>query len=166
MKNFERSRRLADMTVHELAQLRLLNEKLIQAEHWIHRRVTQCRFDYYTAGGQEAANLESHVSEDFEVDASVWCVLRETHLDFKTDDDNIVAQLSGAALLVHNEDKLGVENWNEVWEPEPHPLSDMRFCWLFHDLFDHTLKGNWERMLDIGGVWVEVTLTQQREVYW
>jgi hypothetical protein len=166
MNGSERNkRRLADMSVRELARLRLLNDKLVQVEHWIHRRAARCLFDYHKAGGLKGTKLDPHVTEDVDVDASVWCVLGETHPNYKSDSDNLVATLN-AGLLLNTEDVLGQWNWNEVWEHEPHPLSDMHFCWLFHDLFDHQLKGNWDRMLDIGGLWVEVTMTQQRHEYW
>jgi hypothetical protein len=158
-------RRLADMTVHELARLRLLNDKLLQTENWIHRRATRCLFDYHNAGGLMRARPDAHTYEDVELDATVTCILRETHPEYKSDEDNVVAKLN-AGLLLNNEDVLGNWNWNEVWEQEPHPLSDMHFCWLFHDLFDHQLKGNWDRMVDIGGVRVEVMMAQQREEYW
>ena len=158
-------RRLADMTVRELARLRILNDRLQQAEHWIHRRAARCLFDYHKAGGLKVGTVDAHTVEDVEVDATVCCVLPESHPDFEPDKDNIVATLSAGPLLVEK-NELGEGNWNEVWEHEPHPLSDMRFCWLFHDLFDHQLKGNWDRMLDVGGVWIEVTITQQRDECW
>jgi hypothetical protein len=160
-----RERRLADMTVRELANLRLLNEKLQQAEHWIHRRAARSLFDYHKAGGLKAARLDEQNFEDVEMDATVCCLLRETHPEFNPNGDNIVARLN-AGLLLAAEAELGRGNWNEVWESEPHPLSDMHFCWLFHDLFDHQLKGDWNRMLDVGGLWIEVSLIQQREMYW
>jgi hypothetical protein len=158
-------RRLADMTVRELARLRLLNDRLQQAEHWIRRRAARCLFDYHKAGGLKAVRLDEQTYEDVEVDATVCCILHESHPNFELDKDNIVAKLDAGLLLVEK-NELREGNWNEVWEQEPHPLSDMHVCWLFHDLFDHQLKGNWDRMLDIGGVWVEVAMAQQREEYW
>jgi hypothetical protein len=165
VKPHNRERRLADMTVRELANLRLLNEKLQQAEHWIHRRGARCLFDYHKSGGLKAGRLDEQTFEDVEVDATVACVLRETHPDFNPNEDNIVAKLNASLLLVA-EAELGRGNWNEVRESEPHPLSDMQFCWLFHDLYDHQLKRDWNRMLDVGGLWIEVSLIQQRNMCW
>lgn len=160
-----RERKLADMTVRELAQLRLLNDKLTEAEHWVHRRAARCLFDYHRSGGLKAAKLDERTFEDVEVEAIVSCILSETHPDFRPDEDNVVATLNAGVLLIEN-NELDKENWNEVPEREPHPLSDMHFCWLFHDLFDHRLGGDWNRMLQIDGLEIEVTLKQQRGMYW
>ncbi|WP_213779533.1 hypothetical protein [Caballeronia sp. dw_276] len=158
-------RRLVDLTVHELARLRLLNDKLLKTENWIHQRAARCLLDYQSAGGLIRARLDGHTYEDVELNAAVTCILRETNPEFESDEDNVIAKLN-AKLLLDNKDVLGQENWNEVWEPGPHPLSDMHFCWLFHDLFDHHLEGDWDKMLDVGGLLVEVTLAQQRDEYW
>ncbi len=157
--SLDNRRRLADMTVHELARLRLLNDKLLQTEIWIHRRAARCLFDYHNAGGLKRARLDEHTYEDVELDATVCCILNEAHPEFKPNGDNIIATLNAGLLLVE-ENKLDRQNWNEVWESKPHPLSDMHFCWLFHDLFDHHLRGDWDRMLQIGGLQIEVTLIQ------
>jgi hypothetical protein len=46
------------------------------------------------------------------------------------------------------------------------PLVNVRLCALFHDLVHHMLHRDWHRALDIGEIWIDVKLVQQRIVAW
>ena len=160
-------RQLVDLNADELSRIRVLNQKLTDAEHWIRERAQQCLAAYYEAGGVKNHHFDSHLSEDVEVEAKVTCILRADHLDFKDDDDNIVAELNASFPLVEGcEDGLCVTNWNELGAVGDHPLTDVHFCYLFHDLFDHVLRRDWDMTLAVGGLWIDVAIVQQRMLSW
>ena len=160
-------RKLTDLSADELSRIRVLNEKLTDAEHWIRERAQQCLAAYYAAGGVKNHHVDPHLSEDAEIEAKVACILRKDHPDFRVDDDNIVAELNASFLLVEGcEEDLRLTNWSELGAVDDHPLPDVHFCYLFHDLFDHVLRRDWDMTLAVGGLWIDVLLVQQRMLTW
>ncbi|MGF6859276.1 hypothetical protein [Paraburkholderia sp. CI3] len=162
-----RKRKLTDLSTGELSRIRELNQQLTDAEYWIRQRAQQCLSSYYAAGGVRRHRFDNHLQEDVEIEAKVTCVLRAGHPDFKADDDNIVAELDASILLIEEcAEDLRLTNWDELHAGAEHPLTDVHFCYLFHDLFDHKNRGDWDRTLMVGGLWIDVTLTQQRMLSW
>jgi hypothetical protein len=160
-------RELPDLSVDELARIRELNRQLTEAGHWMRQRAQQCLGDYYAAGGVKRHRFDSHLTEDVEIEAKVACVLRADHPDFKDDDDNIVAELDASVLILEEcAEDLRLTNWNELNAGDDHPLTDVHFCYLFHDLFDHTFRKDWDKTLAVGRLWIDVVLIQQRMVLW
>lgn len=158
-------RKFRDLSADETERLCQLNDKLISAEKWIHQRQQQCLSAYYAAGGVKNHRFSDDLIEDVDVEATVMCLLREDHPEYKPDDDNIVAELDASLLFG--------EPWNEGFSfdelasgAEIPQLAHMRLCWLFHDLLDHVLHRDWDRALSVGGLWIEVKLIQQRIVSW
>ena len=96
----------------------------------------------------------------------VWLDLTEAEIaqPEAESDDNIVAELHWGAAPDKNE--LLDHNWNEFKFCDGHRLQREHHCWLFHDLYHHVLSHDWERILDIGGIWIDVHLIQQREICW
>jgi hypothetical protein len=92
-------------------------------------------------------------------------VLREDYPGFDEDDDNIVAELGWMSFdgIV---DDPATRNWNKFQCQPTHRLSGDHHCWLFHDLYDHLLYCEWDKILSIGGIWIDVHLIQQREMRW
>lgn len=159
-----KSAEFALLTFEERESLRLLNKKLWATEEWIryrHARSLEC---YYGAGGLRRHRHSDALLEDVETEVVVQCVLREDHPDWKEDDDNAVATLlmPYGCLREHNP-RL---NWNEFRNWDAHPLQDEYHCFLFHDLCDHVLEYDWEKLLSIGGIWTDVILIQQRAERW
>jgi hypothetical protein len=166
-RNSTGKRQLVDLNADELSRIRALNQKLSDAEHWIRERAQQCLAAYYKAGGVKNHHVDPHLSEDVEIEAKVACILREDHPDFKADDDNTMAQLDGSFLVLEVCDEdFSMTNWNELGAGDDHPLTDVHFCYLFHDLFDHILRRDWDRTLAVGGLWIDVSLIQQRMLSW
>ncbi|MGF6635225.1 hypothetical protein [Paraburkholderia sp. MM6662-R1] len=160
-------RKLSDLSTDELTAIRALNQQLTDTEYWIHQRAQQCLSAYYAAGGVRRHRFDNELQEDVEVEAKVTCVLRTDHPDFKADNDNIVTELDASILLIEEcANDLRLTNWDELHAGAEHPLTDVHFCYLFHDLFDHKNRGDWDRTLMVGGLWIDVTLIQQRLVSW
>jgi len=153
-----------DLTEAEIARLRLLNQKLAEVEQWVLQRRDQCLSDYFKAGGVKDQRYGDELWEDVETEVKVTCILREDHPDFDEEDDNIVAQLHWLDGIY--DDSTEITNWNEFRFRDEHRLQHEHHCYLFHDLSDHVLHNDWDRILDIGGIWVDVHLIQQRGVYW
>jgi len=153
-----------DLTEAEIARLRLLNQKLVEAEQWILLRRDQCLSDYFKAGGLRDHRYSDGLWEDVETEVVVRCILREDHPDFDEDDDNFVAELHWLDGIY--DPSTEITNWNKFQFVEGHRLQRDHHCYLFHDLTDHVLGNHWDRILDIGGIWVDVHLIQQRGVYW
>jgi len=165
----EWSRRgIDDLDEAELEQLRFLNRKLEEAQRWANERGARLFDDYFRAGGRRRFRIGKDLQEDVELEVKVRCLLSEDHPEFDPDDDNFVATLSSCW---HEDEAIWPpggdwdENWNECGSSRP-DLRSERHCWLFHDLYDHELRRDWDRILGIGGLWVEVTLIQQRMVHW
>ncbi|QCP47890.1 hypothetical protein FAZ95_01035 [Trinickia violacea] len=118
------------MTVSELVALRMLNKRLSQAEHWIRYRTARSLFDYHRSGGANTDNTDTTTQEDARTDVSVFCILRESHHDFASDEDNVIATLDGGRLLLTDAHAVH-GSWNEVRDLETHPLGDMRFSGYF-----------------------------------
>lgn len=160
-------RELTDLSVDELARIRELNRQLTEAEHWIRQRAQQCLSDYYAAGGVRHDSFDSQLAEDVEIEAKVACILRADHPDFEDDDDNVVAELDASVLLLEEcAEDFRMTNWNELNAGDDHPLTDVHFCYLFHDLFDHAFQKDWDKTLAVGGLWIDVMLIQQRMLSW
>lgn len=156
-------REITNLNEDEIARLRLLNAKLEEAQRWIAECVDRCVADYFRSGGLHRHRHSDTLYEDFYVDAEVECVLREDHPDFDEDEDNIVATLSTTWIGTGELWPEG-DNWNEFADDAAHPLKGDRHCWLFHVLYDHKLDRDWEKVLSVGGVWIDVKLVQQRHV--
>jgi hypothetical protein len=160
-------RELRDLSVDELSRIRELNGKLTEAEHWIRQRAQQSLSAYYAAGGVKRHRFDPQLTEDVEIEAKVTCILRADHTDFKDDDDNIVAELDASVLLIEEcAEDFRLTNWDELHAGVEHPLTDVHFCYLFHDLFDHKNRRDWDSTLMVGELWIDVTLIQQRMVSW
>jgi hypothetical protein len=149
-----------DLGTAEIGQLRRLNQKLVETQDWIRQRAAQCLNDYFQAGGLKQHQHSEDLHEDVEVDAEIMCRLSQQHPDFDVDESNTVAVLLWCEQLDDD------DNWNEFRFVDQHPLSDEHHCWLFHDLCDHVLKWDLEKILSIGGLWVDIKLIQQRQIYW
>lgn len=160
----ERAGRSEDnLSETELERLRLLNRKLAEAEAWIRERVDQCQRDYYRAGGVKQHRYSDEHYEDVEIEVKVTCTLRHDHPDFKEDGENIVARLNwmGFEGIVQDPPR---HNWNAFQFHPEHRLCKEHHCWLMHDLYDHQLRCDWDAVLSIGGIWIDVQLIQQREM--
>jgi hypothetical protein len=157
--------KLRSLSNEELSALRLLNDKLREAETWVAKRAAQCVADYQNAGGLTRTQLDPQTFEDFCIEAKVRCLLSEAHPNFDPNEDNFVATLD-ATHVIRGDVEMATFNFDEVRDARPHPLDDMHFCFLFHDLYDHTFRGDWDKTLSVGGLWVDVELVQQRIVTW
>ncbi|GAB7522597.1 hypothetical protein [Paraburkholderia sp. 2C] len=157
-------RRLEELSPAEIARLCLLNDRLIEAEAWIHERARQCLSAYYATRNVNR-HIQGRVIENVEIDAKVTCVLQPDHPEFREDNDCIIAELDALTRSIEVIDTQFT--FAEFGAPgEQPPLADVRLCYLFHDLIDHKLDRDFDRALHIGELWIDVKLTQQRIIGW
>jgi hypothetical protein len=161
-----RKRCLEELSADETARLCLLNDQLSSAEAWVKQRAKQSLTAYYTAGGAKHHRLNNNLVEDVQIEAKVTCVLRAAgHPEFREGSDNIVAELDALALPAEvPEEGFSFADFGAAGELPP--LVNVQLCALFHDLVHHMLHRDWHRALDIGEIWIDVKLVQQRIVAW
>jgi hypothetical protein len=161
-------RSLADMTVRELAKLHLLKERLARAEEWI-RRVSEGRISY---GGNDCVKTLAMALKDDEgaldkvqVQADVYCLSRVLRRGLAPDGDMIVAKLDRSVLLREggDDDPYPVNQANRA---DADLLTNMRVGRMFLELHEHHLNRDWNRMLDIDGLRIEVSTVQYRAECW
>jgi hypothetical protein len=120
------------MTVRELARVRILYEHLARAERWISEVASGA--DNITGTGEPAF---------------VRCYAHTLR------DEAVIPVLTCADVLCGNSPASGTtENTSLVLPP---PLSDLRGCRLFRELHEDRLNGNWDRLLDIDRIRVELS---------
>jgi hypothetical protein len=120
------------MTVRELARLRVLYNHLARVERWI------------SEVASDADNIDGTGER-----VRVYCYAHTLR------DEAVIPGLACANVLCGNSPASGVtENTSLVLPP---PLSDLRGCRLFRELHEVQLNGNWDRLLDIDRIRVELS---------
>lgn len=149
-----------DFTSAEVDDLVRLNQRLEHLEH--HLRAV---------GRQESARLNTRVADpndpldDYEIDATLYFILREDDPDFDDGDDNFLTQRDFS--LKYDESHLadGVDH-HETGIPFPGRLNEIPHCWLFHDLYDHSYGLEQPALslqdgLRVGRIWVDIAVRHQ-----
>jgi hypothetical protein len=146
-------RRLADLSVSELVDIRMLDNRLSKAEYWIRQTAARLHGEPVV---EQAAKVDTHASHDVDLRVEVWCALRECDPDFDRDSHNIVARLDGRTVMKAD----AVNHFNT--EDDPHDqtsrsIPDLRVCHLFRTLYEQGAQRNWDVLVRIGEISVEVS---------
>ncbi|WP_250480086.1 MULTISPECIES: hypothetical protein [unclassified Caballeronia] len=159
----DRGRNSLDLlSASEIRDLCELNLRLYKVETWICERARRALADYHRRGGTSRTRPDESILEDGLIDITVEFILSSRHPQYSTYDDNIIARLDFNKELV--DDRVRDGDWNEL--PPPNALSSARICLLFHDLCWHTFAGDYDKMLAVGGVWVDIRVIDQRIENW
>lgn len=137
-------RELADLTVHELARIRLLNDELTHTEQWI--------------VAHESTLWRPRVTEVFDVQARVCCVARSGFSG--VGDEEIVARLDVRALLENTRLRTAPLTATLATETTALLLKNMKACSLFRELSERCLPCEWDRLLAIDDIRVELTISR------
>ncbi|WP_321950579.1 hypothetical protein [Paraburkholderia bannensis] len=164
MSDSNSSRRTpADMTVRELASLRLLNDRLAKTERWILERALSHLMHYRRRRTQSVVHTRLQdiaTNEDIEVQAQVLCIAtcqEETQ-------EQVIALLDGRVLLDRRPEHH--QDTERHKSPVPHPLADLHPCRLFDELRLKHLADDWSQMLAIDAIRVEFSVVQRRAERW
>ncbi|WP_430226926.1 hypothetical protein [Paraburkholderia tropica] len=155
-------RTLADLTVHELAGLRILNDELWKSERWIREHAARTLFAALTAATTRAdtAKFPTRYSQQQPaLTARILCIGQASHGDRDEQNDFVVASLSGAAIL-ETDGRRGYERRATEGEET---LLGMNPCSLFKLLFNQ-VNGDWLRMLDVQTLRLEMAVTATRSL--
>lgn len=154
-KNFST---LADLTVHELAGLRILNEELWQTEQWILERAARTLFEALTVTTvrAETAKISTQgAQQQSALTARILCVGQASRGDCDQHDGKIIASLSGASILEGN----GLTGYATVAPRCEETLLGKSPSSLFKMLFKE-LNGDWLRMLEVKTLKLEIAVKE------
>ncbi len=153
----------ADMTVRELASLRLLNDRLAKTERWILERALSHLMHYRRRRTQSVVHTRLQdiaTNEDIEVQAQILCIATRQ----EETQEQVIALLDGRVLLDRRPEHHQDDEQNKV--KIPHPLADLHACRLFDELRLKHLADDWSQMLAIDAIRVEFSVVQRRAERW
>lgn len=158
-----------------------LNARLAEIANWIEERARLTRSAYLAGGGVEYQD-RGDLWEDFELRATVKCLVGRHDPTFNPDD--------GLANLIavpddnfKHTDEEGL-NWTScdyisgldddpdsvrpVWAeglPFVEAFRQTPFCYLFHEIYSHVLNSDLDALLRIGEIEINLILTRQRGLH-
>jgi hypothetical protein len=150
-------RTLVDLTVRELARLRILNEELQHAEHWIRKHAARSLLELRTATVTNADMREvpaRDLKPELAMTARVLCMTQVATPSCCAHRDNIVACL-GAEDILETDERIGDSQLIAAGEGA---LLGRNPCGLFSMLFSQ-LDSDLLRILSVRALKVEMTIT-------
>lgn len=151
-----------DFTNEEISNLLRLNQRLAELElHLCNMAET------------EREKLETRVADpddpldDYEIDATIYFVLREDDPEFDDSDDNFLTQRYISLKRLDRSHGLGDGFDHRESVPYfPSGLTAEPHCWLFHDLYDHSYGLEQPALslhdcLRVGTIWVDIAFRHQ-----
>ncbi len=157
-----------EYTDKEIENLVVLNQRLIGIESYLKKESeAECQLLRI-----RVAN-ENDLIYDYEIDVTMNYVLREDDPEFDPDDDNILTTRNFSVKRLDREQdperEWGVgdnQNHHDPCINYPGVLNEVRHCYLFHDLYDHSynlemISLSWEQCLRVGEIWIDVEVKKQ-----
>jgi hypothetical protein len=142
-------RSLAEMSEKELVAIRMVINRLSKIEYWIRQNTRKLRGD--APGSENGSTNTANIRID------VFCILRESDPAFDPNGENFVAKLDGRAVLTLDT-RTRSDGKTDTREADFRALSDMHICGLFHDLYEFGIARNWDALIQIGEISVEMYL--------
>lgn len=150
----------------EIQRLVVLNERLTFIE-----QVLKCEAEKESQLLKLRVADPSDVLYDYEIDVTMNFVLREDDSEYDEDDDNILTtrHFSVKHLDRDPEQEWGVgddQDHKETCRKFPGVLNDVRHCYLFHDLYDHSynlemIELSFDQCLRVGQIWFDIEVKKQ-----
>ena len=143
-----------------------LNACLLTAANRTEDRAKQTQAAYLAGGGVEDYRQRGEYWEDYELEAVIKCSLGKDDPAFNPDDEysNIIAATTSFGLPTEK-DGLAWNDCDHDWREGSRRLDvfrQTRFCYLFHDIYDHTLHNDLDALLRIGEIEIDLVLLRQR----
>ena len=140
-------RDLADLTVRELARIRLLNDQLTFIEQWI---------------VAHASTFWHHsVTEIFGVQARVYCVARS---GCACSDGKIVMEFDVLTLLKGTQQFTAPLSGQLTRRVTDNLFANMQACHLYRELSERQLPSEWNRLLEIDEIRVELVISRHAHI--
>ncbi len=150
-----------DFTNDEISNLLRLNQRLGELELYL------CNM-----AKTENEKLQARVTDpnnpvdDYEIDATLYFVLREDDPEFDDSDDNFLTQRDFSLKGLSRGCIGDGQDYREIVPYFPAELNETAQCWLFHDLYDHSYGLQQPDLslhdcLRVGSIWVDVAIRHQ-----
>jgi len=158
-----------DKLSHEVIErICRLNARLTEAANWTEERARLTRDAYLVGGGVENFQQRDGHWEDYRLEAIVKCSLGNDDPAFNPDDEyaNIIAATTSFPLPTE-EDGLAWNDCAHDWDEglrRCDAFGQTRFCYLFHDIYEHTLRYDLDALLRIGEIEINLVLLRQRGI--
>lgn len=141
--------------------LLLLNRRLAEIEHLL----DQVKQDVQPELLSKVAD-EGDPMSDFELEAKINYVLKESDPDWDDDSDNILTSRRNGITFGKGVEKMSSERDFCEHMPGLEPISVEPHCYLFHDLYDHSYgmaeqRLSFEECARVGEIWIDVVIRQQ-----
>jgi len=155
------------LTPEMVGRVGRLNTFLTEAADWVEERARKTRAAYLAGGGPAAYQMGNGHWEDYELTAIIKCSLGGDYPGFDPFDEysNLVAV---AVENLKPEDGLKWSDCAPGWGEglrQVDAFRTMRFCYLFHDLFEHQLRGDLDSLASIGEIEINLVLARQRGLH-
>ncbi|KIM08185.1 MAG: hypothetical protein KU29_05135 [Sulfurovum sp. FS06-10] len=147
------------LSENTLFKLRRINQKLkelqdkLLAEAIKHDKALQLRVED-----------KNDSLDDYEIELHIEFYLKEEHLDYKENYDNIVTKinecLKGISQSAPQYPWRWSDNHNEFKGFINHPMRNEYHCWWFHCLYDHSHLEIGD-ILSIGSIWSDIVIYHQ-----
>lgn len=124
---------------------------------------------YRTTGGQEGKPICAGSVGDYGIEYTIRYSLGKNDPDYDRHNEyanRIAVQNEHIDMTKSDrEDSFSELNRNE-YVPMIGKLKDTWFDYGFHDLFEHELNANWDLLLRIGEIWLELLFERQNMMNW
>lgn len=149
-------------TADEINRLISFNQRLAELELYL-----------YELGEMESTQLAARVSDpidpldDYEIEATLYFILREDDPDFDEDEDNFLTQRQFSLKHIDREYGLGDGIDHRVpYRHFPGSLNEVRHCRLFYDLYENSYGLEQPSLtlrdcLRIDSIWADVAVRHQ-----
>ena len=146
-----------------------LNAALAEAATWIEERSRLTLAAYLAGGGVESWRERGDIWEDYELEAVVKCSLGRNDPAFNPDDEyaDLLAVVETYMTKPQGKDILTWSDCTYDWGeglPRIEAFRQTRFCYLFHELYEHTLQYDLDTLLRIGEIEINLVLQRQRGI--
>lgn len=151
-----------EFTVDEINQLISFNQRLAELE-----------LHLCDLGSKEGTQLDARVADpndpldDYEIEATLYFILREDDSDFDEDEDNFLTQRHISLKRIDREYGLGDGVDHRVpYRRFPGMINELPHCWLFYDLYENSrgleqLSLSLYDCLRVDTIWVDVAVHHQ-----
>jgi hypothetical protein len=145
-----------------------LNRHLTAIEDWLTESADSAIRAYLSTGGGECRKKNGVcLDEDFESQSFLKYSLGQDDPGYNLEEEfsNRLAWSMPFSHALDDDEFMRDMNWNEG-VPQKGVLATTHFCYLFHDLLEHQLHYDWDNLLRIGEICVELTFIRQTQVSW
>ena len=150
---------------------RPLNEDEIEKLQLFNDRLRELELQILSEGRRNINLLEKRIADpqdpldDFEIEADLHFILRETDPDYREDDDNFLTKRVIWIPKSISEESIYERDISD-WSESGRSFGIANHCYTFHDLYDHSHGPGQQQLslrdiLRIGTIWIDIDIAGQ-----